>query len=284
MGSVFIKAYLPVSTRKIDAVILSDLHLGHSACHAKEIINYLQSVHCETLIINGHLLEPGKDPKELSGSHQFVLAEILAMSEQGTKIYILEEDGLAAKSLRDIFPVVQDRLELLLFGKRYLIFPGNKLAMMARMPLVARGFVKHGYHFLIRINKLLNYRRLGQGRTYQNYAAVMRKKFSYVVKFIHGFQKLAFQEAFNNQAEIIVCALTHTPTINELNLSDQHIKYMNAGDWVENLTALECRKGNWTIYDYKEDYLPEFPTLFQKEKTNESFNLFQSGNKSLIQA
>jgi len=271
-----------VSTRKIDAVILSDLHLGHSACHSKEIVNYLQSIQCDTLIINGHLLEPGKHPKDLSSSHQFVLAEILAMSEQGTMIYILEEDPTMAKLLLEIFPIVQDRLELLLFSKRYLIFPGSKLELMARMPLIARGFVKHSYHFLIRINKLLNHRRIVQGRTYQNYAAVMRKRFSYVVKFIYGFQKLAFQEAFNNQAEIIVCALTHTPAINDLMLSNQQIRYMNAGDWVENLTALECKKGHWVIYDYKEDFLPEFPILYQKERIQESIGLFSSSNKTLI--
>ena len=36
------------------------------------------------------------------------------------------------------------------------------------------------------------------------------------------------------------------------------IQYLNSGDWIENLTALEYSNGQWTIYKYNdEDYITE---------------------------
>ncbi len=29
--------------------------------------------------------------------------------------------------------------------------------------------------------------------------------------------------------------------------------YLNSGDWIENLTALEYNHGKWTLYKYQED-------------------------------
>jgi hypothetical protein len=31
------------------------------------------------------------------------------------------------------------------------------------------------------------------------------------------------------------------------------VTYLNSGDWVENMTALEYNDGNWSLYRYKED-------------------------------
>ena len=43
--------------RPIDVVVLSDLHLGTYGCHAKEIVNYLQSISPRLLILNGDIID-----------------------------------------------------------------------------------------------------------------------------------------------------------------------------------------------------------------------------------
>jgi hypothetical protein len=37
--------------RHVDVVVISDLHLGTYGCHAKEIVNYLQSISPNLLIL-----------------------------------------------------------------------------------------------------------------------------------------------------------------------------------------------------------------------------------------
>ena len=32
------------------------------------------------------------------------------------------------------------------------------------------------------------------------------------------------------------------------------VMYLNSGDWVENLTALEYKKSKWCIYEYKKEH------------------------------
>ena len=43
--------------RTLDIVVLSDLHLGTYGCHAKEILNYLQSINPKKLILNGDIVD-----------------------------------------------------------------------------------------------------------------------------------------------------------------------------------------------------------------------------------
>jgi hypothetical protein len=38
-----------------------------------------------------------------------------------------------------------------------------------------------------------------------------------------------------------------------INTSKGNVNYLNSGDWIENLTALEYEKNAWKIYHYSED-------------------------------
>jgi hypothetical protein len=40
-------------------------------------------------------------------------------------------------------------------------------------------------------------------------------------------------------------------------VNQQKVVYMNSGDWVENLTALEYQWNSWTIYTYDESHYPQ---------------------------
>ncbi|MEM8888745.1 MAG: hypothetical protein AAGD28_12245 [Bacteroidota bacterium] len=38
------------------------------------------------------------------------------------------------------------------------------------------------------------------------------------------------------------------------NKEGRSVMYLNSGDWIENLTALEYHDGSWSIYEYALDY------------------------------
>ena len=43
--------------RKIDILVLSDVHLGTYGCHAKELLQYLKSINPKTIILNGDIID-----------------------------------------------------------------------------------------------------------------------------------------------------------------------------------------------------------------------------------
>ena len=57
------------------------------------------------------------------------------------------------------------------------------------------------------------------------------------------------------------------------------VRYLNSGDWVENLTALEYHKSQWRIYRYTED-----ETMKQKatDQEEDEHALVEMDNKAIF--
>ena len=76
--------------RKIDVVVISDVHLGTYGCHAKELIQYLDSIHPKKLILNGDIIDGWQFKKRyFPKEHYKVLQLILKKLKKGTKVYYL---------------------------------------------------------------------------------------------------------------------------------------------------------------------------------------------------
>ncbi|MEI9959092.1 MAG: hypothetical protein WDM90_22890 [Ferruginibacter sp.] len=46
-----------IKRRKLDILVLSDVHLGTYGCHAKELLQYLKTVKPKTVILNGDIID-----------------------------------------------------------------------------------------------------------------------------------------------------------------------------------------------------------------------------------
>ena len=44
----------------------------------------------------------------------------------------------------------------------------------------------------------------------------------------------------------------HQPQIRTIERTDGNVIYLNSGDWIENLSALEYYDGQWHLFEYKE--------------------------------
>ena len=51
----------------------------------------------------------------------------------------------------------------------------------------------------------------------------------------------------------MVCGHIHHPEMREIENAHGKIMYLNSGDWIENLSALEYVEGNWKIYRFDEN-------------------------------
>ena len=76
--------------RKIELVVLSDIHLGTFGCHAKELINYLSSIKPKILVLNGDIIDIWQFRKKyFPPAHMQVIREILKLMESGTMVYYI---------------------------------------------------------------------------------------------------------------------------------------------------------------------------------------------------
>ena len=65
----------------------------------------------------------------------------------------------------------------------------------------------------------------------------------------------------------MVCGHIHHPKIEDYTVENQKITYLNSGDWVENLTALEYTDSKWSIYKHNSGQFEEF-VFTEVEKSN----------------
>ena len=56
---------------------------------------------------------------------------------------------------------------------------------------------------------------------------------------------------------VLGLAIVHQPQMRQIAVGDRRIDYLNSGDWIENLTALEWDGTQWTLYQHPDVREPE---------------------------
>lgn len=64
------------------------------------------------------------------------------------------------------------------------------------------------------------------------------------VKYINNFEVICADIAISNGYDYVVCGHIHQPEIRTIKNEHGEVGYLNSGDWVENLTALEYHETN----------------------------------------
>jgi UDP-2,3-diacylglucosamine pyrophosphatase LpxH len=257
--------------RELDIVVISDVHLGTYGCHATELLNYLKSIKVETLVLNGDFIDMWQFRKRyFPKEHIQVIQRILKMAARGTKVYYItgnHDDALRRYSDFSSGNIhLRDKLILKLKGETYWIFHGDVFDVFIKYsPFIAKlgGF---GYDLLIRINRFINKLRLAMGMPRMSFAKRVKNGVKEAVKFIGDFEQTAIQLAAEEDYDYVICGHIHRPQMRSQEVKGKTIRYLNSGDWVENLTALEYKWGKWSLYEYDEaDYAFVNPKLAVKE-------------------
>ncbi len=250
--------------RKIPLVVVSDLHLGTYGCQAKELLHYLKSIHPKTLVLNGDIIDIWSFSKNyFPASHMNVLRQILKMSNQGTRvIYITGNHDEALRKYSDLFLgnlELVDKLILDLDGKKTWIFHGDVFDSSTKgyAKIIAKLGGK-GYDLLILINSFINWILVLLGKEKRSYSKIIKDNVKKAVSFVSNFETTAAEIAIEKNYSYVVCGHIHKPQMKEIVNENGKVLYLNSGDWVENLTALEYNKKTWIIYQYnKADYIDD---------------------------
>jgi len=258
-----------MAKREVDIVVISDVHLGTYGCQAKELLRYLKSIKPKILILNGDIIDIWQFSKSYwPEAHTKVLRRILKFVTDGVPVYYLT--GNHDEMLRKFADFNLGTLQLLnkvllnIDGKKAWIFHGDvfDVTMQHSKWLAKLGAV--GYDTLIIINSITNWFLTAMGRQKMSFSQKIKARFKDAVKFINHFEQTAADLAVDKKYDYVICGHIHHAEIRQIQNTDNNgsVLYLNSGDWVESLTALEYTDGKWEIYKYD-------PESFKSEAEDE---------------
>jgi UDP-2,3-diacylglucosamine pyrophosphatase LpxH len=250
--------------RILDVVVISDIHLGTYGCHAKELLRYLKSVHPKKLILNGDIIDIWNFRKSyFPPSHLKVINRILKMSNQGVEvIYITGNHDDFLRKYTDLkigrLSVVNQYV-LELNDCKHWVFHGDVFdaTTSGSAKLLARLGGK-GYDLLILLNRFINWCLQRLGRPKMRFSKKVKDGVKRAVSWIGDFEMKAAHMAIQQGFDVVICGHIHKQQDREIETESGRIRYLNSGDWVENLTALEYNRGRWNLYQFEESKFERF--------------------------
>jgi len=251
--------------RSVNVVVMSDLHLGTYGCHASEIVNYLKSISPQILVLNGDIIDGWQFSKRyFPASHLQVIKEIMNLITRGTRvIYITGNHDEMMRRYSDIqignFQLT-DKVVIEIDGKMTWIFHGDVFDATTKgsAKLLAK-LGGHGYDLLILLNRFINYWLRLLGKEKMSLSKKVKDSVKQAVSWIGNFEQTAAELAIAKKYDYVICGHIHQPQKRVVETKDGKVIYMNSGDWIENLTALEYNNNEWEIFHYDEKAFADQP-------------------------
>jgi|TARA_R100000789_G_scaffold3677_1_gene7330 UDP-2,3-diacylglucosamine pyrophosphatase LpxH len=251
--------------RVVELAVISDVHLGTFGCHAKELLNYLNSISPKTLILNGDIIDIWQFRKRyFPKSHLAVIQKIIDLSTKGTKvIYITGNHDEMLRKFSDMtmgnFSVV-DKLVMDLDGKKAWFFHGDVFDASIQNAKWLAKLGGWGYDLLILINRFINWFLIKLGREKFSLSKKIKNSVKKAVKYIQDFEVTASDLAIDNNYKYVVCGHIHQPQMIRKTNKVGTTLYLNSGDWIENLSALEYNDKRWNLLLYNDLNLENIDT------------------------
>lgn len=245
-----------MNARNMQVCIISDVHLGTYGCHAAELVSYLRTIRPEIIVLNGDIIDGWAFSKRyFPASHMQVIKEITAMMSRGTSVYYITGNHDEVLRRYSGFSMglfhLDDKLVLNLDGKRAWIFHGDVFdaSTNGATKWLARLGGK-GYDLLILLNRFINFFLVKLGRDKMSFSKKVKAGVKRAVAFISDFEQCAAELAIEQGYDYVICGHIHQPQDRIMLKGAKQVRYLNSGDWIENLTALEYYDGDWHIYEH----------------------------------
>ncbi len=276
--------------RSVELVVLSDIHLGTYGCHAKELLQYLETIQPKTVVLNGDIVDIWQFKKKYwPKPHMQVVQHILGWISEGVEvIYITGNHDEMLRKFTGLkfgsFELVNKKL-LQLGHEKAWFFHGDvfDVTMQYSKWLTRLGSV--GYDLLIYTNCVVNKWLERFGKEKMSLSRKVKNGVKSAVKYINDFEETIADIARENDYDYVVCGHIHQPEIRNMDTKSSKLTYLNSGDWVEHLSALEYHEGKWSLYRYQDDLLAKSIRVPQSSaylSTEELFEKMVSDFKTLV--
>ena len=227
---------------KVEALFISDVHLGSRGSNAKELLEVLKTYKPETLFIVGDFIDGWLLKKRHYWNQDFtnILRKVLSYTKKGTKVVYItgnHDEFLRHYSPSEFGENITICDEYIWNG--YLITHGDLYDGVVQLKWLGMlGSV--GYELAINIDRFM--KRLGYKRSLSKWA---KSKVKNAVKFITDFEVQLAYQARKRNCKGVICGHIHHP---EMKIIDG-IHYVNCGDWIENNSYITFEK-QLTLHQY----------------------------------
>ncbi len=244
--------------RSVDVVVISDVHLGTYGCRAKELVAYLKSISPNILILNGDIIDGWQFSKRyFPPAHMAVIKEILNLMMKGTRVFYIT--GNHDEQLRRFSDfqlsnfTLTDKLVLEINNKMTWIFHGDIFDNTTKggAKFLAK-LGSNGYALLLLFNRLINNLLKAFGQERVSISKRVMEEVNKAVTKINDFEQIAAELAIEKKFDYVICGHIHQPQQRVVETPQGKVTYLNSGDWVEHLTALEYCNKEWKIFTYNE--------------------------------
>ena len=227
-------------SKKVEALFISDVHLGSKGCNAEAVLEILKRYEPEYLFLVGDIIDGWLLKRRFywPQSHTNVLRKILSYSKNGTKVIYIpgNHDEFMREFQESHFGNIEIHNEYIWNGT--LITHGDLYDGVVKLKwLGVLGSL--GYDAAIALDRLM--KRLGI-RT--SLSAFLKKSVKEAVKFVTDFEMELARQAKRRDCHTVVCGHIHLPEDKEIG----GVRYLNIGDWIENLSYLTYEKGKYKIH------------------------------------
>jgi UDP-2,3-diacylglucosamine pyrophosphatase LpxH len=261
--------------RRIDVVVISDIHLGTYGCRAKELLNYLRSIQPDMLILNGDIIDGWQFNKRFFPSlHMQVVKELMQFVSNGTRVvYITGNHDEMLRKYTDLHMgsfSLTDKLVLEIDQKMTWIFHGDVFdnTTQGSARLIAK-LGSNGYGMLILFNRFVNALLGFLGKEKVSISKKVMQGVNKAIAKVNDLEQIASALAIKKKYDYVICGHIHHPEIKTIENDDGKVVYLNSGDWVENMTALEYRNKNWELFHYD----PRDFTNSNQTETSQTLNV-----------
>ena len=212
---------------KIEALFISDVHLGSKGSNSKELLATLKTYKPKYLFIVGDFIDGWLLKKRHYWTQDYtnIVKRILSMSKKGTKVIYIT--GNHDEFLRHYVPIDFGKNILICdeyIWNDYYITHGDLYDGVVKLKwLGILGSV--GYELAITIDRTM--KKFGYKRSLSKWA---KDKVKNAIKFITDFENQLVFQANKNKCKGVICGHIHKPENKYIN----QIHYLNCGDWIEN--------------------------------------------------
>lgn len=227
--------------KKVDALFISDVHLGSRGSNAKQLLQVLKQYRPEKLFIVGDFIDGWLLKKRHYWKKDFtlVIRKILSLSKNDTSvIYITGNHDDFLRSYTSIKLGKKIKIVDEYIWQDYFITHGDIYDGIVGMKWLGV-LGSHGYEIAIYIDSLI--KKLGFKRSLSSWLKLNVKN---AVKFITAFESQLVYQAKKRNCHGVICGHIHTPENKHIN----DIHYINCGDWIENNSYVVYNQGHFTIY------------------------------------
>jgi hypothetical protein len=228
---------------KIEALFISDVHLGSKGSNAEDVLEVLKKYNPKYLFLVGDIIDGWLLKRRYfwPQSHTNVLRKILSYSKNDVKVIYIP--GNHDDFLREYGEFSFGNIE---FHNQYVfcntfITHGDYYDGVVKLKwLGILGSI--GYDLAIVIDRKL--KKLGMKRSLSKF---LKNKVKEAVKYITQYETELVRQAKKHGCDTVICGHIHKAEDTQID----GVRYLNCGDWIESNTYITLINGQFEIHEFK---------------------------------